>query len=109
VAADSVREDQLQAVLDRLANRDRVRSEATVQSDIRYLLLSGGLGLGEHDLEVELETPVSGGRRIDIEVGFTVLEVKKDLRSTAVVKTPRSNSYYSCCFSVCDRAVAQRG
>jgi SAM-dependent methyltransferase len=78
--------DQLQALLDRLANRDRVRSEATIQSDVRQLLLTGGLGLAEHDLDVELETPVPGRRRIDIEVGFTVIEVKKDLRSTGVVR-----------------------
>jgi hypothetical protein len=72
--------------VNRLANRDRVRSEATVQSDVRQLLLTGGLGLAEHDLEVDLETPVPGHRRIDVEVGFTVIEVKKDLRSTAVVR-----------------------
>jgi SAM-dependent methyltransferase len=81
-----VLEEQLRALLDRLANRDRVRSEATVQADIRQLLLGGGLGLAEHDLEVELETPVPGRRRIDVEVGFTVIEVKKDLRSVSVVK-----------------------
>src|SRR5271166_534415 len=78
--------DQLQALVDRLANRDRVRSEATVQADVRQLLLTGGLGLAEHDLEVNLETPVTGHRRIDVEVGFTVIEVKKDLRSVAVVR-----------------------
>src|SRR5271154_1703875 len=81
--------DQLRALLDRLANRDRVRSEATVQSDVRQLLLTGGLGLAEQDLEVDLETPVSGHRRIDVEVGFTVIEVKKDLRSVAVVNAAR--------------------
>jgi SAM-dependent methyltransferase len=67
-------------------NRDRVHSEATVQSDIRLLLLTGGLGLEDHDLDVELETQVPGRRRIDIEVGFTVIEVKKDLRKAAVVR-----------------------
>jgi len=72
-------------LLDRLADRDRVRSEATVQSDIRQLLLTGGLGLSELDLDVDLETPVPGHRRIDIEVGFTVIEVKKDLRKLSVV------------------------
>lgn len=79
-------DDHLQALVDRLANRDRVRSEATVQADIRQFLLTGGLGLAEHDLEVELETPVPGQRRIDIEVGFTVIEVKKDLRGVATVQ-----------------------
>ena len=67
-------------------NRDRVHSEATVQSDIRLLLLTGGLGLEDHDLDVDLETQVPGRRRIDIEVGYTVIEVKKDLRKAAVVK-----------------------
>lgn len=67
-------------------NRDRVHSEATVQSDIRLLLLAGGLGLEDHDLDVDLETQVPGRRRIDIEVGYTVIEVKKDLRKAAVVK-----------------------
>jgi hypothetical protein len=72
--------------MDRLVNRDRVHSEATVQSDIRLLLLTGGLGLEDHDLDVDLETQVPGRRRIDIEVGFTVIEVKKDLRKAAVVR-----------------------
>jgi SAM-dependent methyltransferase len=83
---ESVLEDQLRALLDRLANRDRVRSEATVQADVRQLLLTSGLGLDEHDLVVELEAPVSGHRRIDVEVGFTVIEVKKDLRSAAIMR-----------------------
>lgn len=83
--AEAETKDPLQNVLERLVNRDRVRSEATVQSDIRMLLLAGGLGLAEHDLDVELETAVPGQRRIDIEVGYTVIEVKKDIRSSAVV------------------------
>lgn len=85
MAKDSALEDSLKSLVDRLANRERVRSEATVQADIRQLLLIGGLGLTEHDLDVDLETPVAGHRRIDVEVGFTVIEVKKDLRSAAVV------------------------
>ncbi|MFG1826566.1 N-6 DNA methylase [Microbispora bryophytorum] len=80
-------ENNLEDLLGRLANRDRVRSEATLQADIRQLLLAGGLGLAEHDLDVELETQVGDRRRIDIEVGFTVIEVKRDLRSATVLKT----------------------
>lgn len=86
VASDSLLENELQALLDRLSKRDRLRSEATLQSDIRHLLLTGGLNLTEHDLDVALETQVGDGRRIDVEVGFTVIEVKKDLSSTAVLK-----------------------
>lgn len=54
-----------------------VRSEATIQSDVRMLLLDPELGLGEDDLEVHLETQVGHHRRIDVEVGATVIEVKK--------------------------------
>lgn len=57
------------------------RSEATIQSDVRMLLLAADLGLDENDLQVDLETPVRGGRRIDVEVGCTVIEVKKSLDS----------------------------
>jgi len=35
-----------------------MHSEATVQADVRQLLLTGGLSLGEHDVPVELETQV---------------------------------------------------
>lgn len=76
--------DEAPQLLRRLADRDRPRSEATVQSDVRQLLLTGGLGLAEQDLDVELETQVGDRRRIDVEVGFTVIEVKRDLRTANV-------------------------
>jgi hypothetical protein len=76
--------DNTTELLNRLVARDRVRSEATVQADVRQFLLTGELGLAEHDLEVELETQLGDRRRIDIEVGQTVIEVKRDLRSEAV-------------------------
>jgi len=78
--------DDLTQLLRRLADRERVRSEATVPADVRQLLLSGGLGLGDHDLDVQLETQVGDRRRIDVEVGFTVIEVKKDLRNASIVR-----------------------
>jgi hypothetical protein len=56
-------------------------AEANVQAHIQTLLLYGGLNLGEDDLvTVELEAQAGGGRRIDIETGLTVIEVKRDLR-----------------------------
>ncbi|MFF4653583.1 N-6 DNA methylase [Streptomyces sp. NPDC001380] len=76
----------MQELLRRLVDRGRIRSEATIQADVRQLLLGGGLNLSDHELNVELETQVGDRRRIDVEVGFTVIEVKKDLRSVAVVK-----------------------
>lgn len=52
-----------------------------MQSDVRLLLLAAGLNLRDGDLQdVNLEAPVGMRRRIDVEVGATVIEVKRDLR-----------------------------
>ena len=69
---------QLRTLAAELADRDAVRTEADVQSDIKALLLLGDLNLD--DPRVRLETPVPGRRRVDIETGLTVIECKKDLR-----------------------------
>jgi hypothetical protein len=75
---------ELGELTQRLARRDG-SAEANLQADLRTLLLYGGLNLGEGDLtEVELEAQVGGGRRIDIEIGLTVIETKRDLRQTNV-------------------------
>ena len=50
-----------------------------MQAEVRQLLLEAPLGLDEDQI-VALEAPVEGRRRIDVEVGYTVIEVKKDLR-----------------------------
>lgn len=82
----TVRSAALVALMDRLILKSGgVRSEATIQSDVRMLLLDPELGLADDDLEVQLEAQVGGGRRIDVEVGCTVIEVKKSLASPAVV------------------------
>lgn len=62
---------------ERLAKAAAGRSEADVQADVRDVLLHGGLDLG--DADVLLESPAPGQRRLDIEAGHTVVEVKKDL------------------------------
>ena len=74
----------LATLVRQLASRS-AGAEANVQADVRTLLLYGGLNLGEDDLvEAELEVQVGGGRRIDIETGLTVIEVKRDLRPAGV-------------------------
>lgn len=77
----------LQALVARLSNRDTPgRTEATVQSDIRLLLIASGLNLSEDDvLDVTLEAPLGDRRRIDVEIGRTVIEVKKSLVSGATL------------------------
>lgn len=64
-----------------LARRDVPRTEAVVQADVRQLLLTAPLGL----TDVMLETPLGDRRRIDVEVGSAVIEVKKDLRQGNVL------------------------
>jgi len=71
----------LQDLIARIATRGPGRSEATLQADIRTLLLAAPLNLTEHGVEaINLESPAGERRRIDIEAGYTVIEVKRDLR-----------------------------
>lgn len=74
-------DEDVSTLVRRLAARSATRSEATIQADVRALLLGADLGLDE----VHLETQVGDGRRIDVEVGFAIVEVKKDLRAPSAV------------------------
>lgn len=71
-------------VLSRLVNRDAPRTEADVQADVRQLFLTAPFQLEEGDLDVNLEAQVGDRRRIDVEAGSTVVEVKRDLRKGRV-------------------------
>lgn len=71
----------LDALARRLATRVSGRTEANVQSDLHALLLAAPLELEEGDLtEIVLEQPAGSKRRIDVEAGLCVFEVKRDLR-----------------------------
>lgn len=72
--------DSHDALWARLAQRGTMgRTEADIQSDVKLLLLAGGLDLADDDLDVRLEAR-SGRGRIDIEIGCAVIETKRDLR-----------------------------
>lgn len=72
---------KLEKLIGQLIIRDPQRAEATLQADIRQLLLTAGLNLKDENLsDVNLEAHVGGGRRIDIEIGATAIEVKRNLR-----------------------------
>jgi hypothetical protein len=61
----------------RIVARQQGRSEATLAVDIRALLWDY-LDQDSDDVrDVSLEAAAGGGGRIDIEVGFTVIEVKR--------------------------------
>jgi SAM-dependent methyltransferase len=64
-------------LVDALTDDVQRTTEANIQSAVRDLLLHGGLDLA-HGEVVNLEATSSGGR-IDVEVGATVFEVKRDL------------------------------
>lgn len=74
----------LNALALRMANRTPSRTEANVQSDLHALLLAAPLELEEDDLNPVLEQQAGGGRRIDVEAGYCVFEVKRDLRKGRV-------------------------
>jgi len=69
----------------RLAARGVARTEADVQADLHLVLTSGSLALDPGDV-VRLEQQVGDGtrRRLDVEVGHCVIEVKKDLRPETI-------------------------
>lgn len=71
-----------ESIVARISHRDPVRAEATLQADIRSFILHAGLDVSDDQmLDVAMESQVGDGtrRRIDIEAGTTVIEVKKDL------------------------------
>ena len=73
-------------LLAQIARRDPSRSEATLQADIRQLVLTAPLSLSAEDVvDADLETPVGVRRRIDIEVGSCLIEVKRDLGAGSVL------------------------
>ena len=69
-----------------LANRGRPgRTEADVQSGLKAFLLVAPLNLDDGELDVRLELQAGGRRRIDVEAGQCVFEVKKDLTAGNVL------------------------
>lgn len=69
----------------RLRSRDNRRTEAEIQADVRQFILDAPFQLEEQDLTfVQLESQLGDRRRIDVEVGATVIEVKRDLRADRV-------------------------
>lgn len=66
----------------RLADRKQGRTEANVQSDLHLLLAVAPLNLDDDQIrdDIVLEAQAGDRRRIDVEIGATVFEVKRDLR-----------------------------
>ena len=77
--------DNLANIIKELSDRNRKKTEADIQAGIRDLLLQAPLDLDDDDLEIKLEAQLGDRRRIDIELGSVVIEVKKDLRKGKVL------------------------
>jgi N-6 DNA Methylase len=69
----------------RLVRRNDKRTEAEIQADVRQFILVAPFELEVSDV-VTLESPLGDRRRIDVEAGSTVIEVKRDLRREKVRK-----------------------
>jgi hypothetical protein len=83
----------LVALLAQLADRQSPRTEAMIQADVRQFLLTAPLNLEIEDLnEMVLESPLADRRRIDIEIGATVIEVKKNLKKGRCFPMPLNSS-----------------
>ena len=67
----------------RLAIRNDKRTEAEIQADVRQFILTAPFELEVADV-ISLESPLGDRRRIDVEAGSTVIEVKRDLRREKV-------------------------
>lgn len=76
----------VQNVVNLIASRTALQTEADIQSNVATLLEHGDLDLTEHDV-VKRESQVGGGtrHRIDVEMGHLVIEVKRDLRPGKVL------------------------
>jgi hypothetical protein len=71
----------LPQLVGRLADRRPGRTEANVQSDLHMLLVVASFELDDADIQdIVLEAPAGQRRRIDVELGQAVFEVKRDLR-----------------------------
>ena len=68
------------------ATRTTTRTEADVQFAIAGFLTTAPLGLSESQVaRTELQTADGSGHRIDIAFGSVLIEVKRDLRTTAAI------------------------
>ncbi len=75
----------MQKLLQRLADRGRLRDAHSVHADVRTILLAGGLHLDEDDLRV---IPGPGGGRsrlIAVDRGHAIIAVERDLLHDTVV------------------------
>jgi SAM-dependent methyltransferase len=80
--------ETIDEIYGRIRIRDLKRSEATLQADIRSFILTAPLNLHEDRVRtVNMEAPLGDGtlRRIDVEAGNAIIEVKRDLTKPTVL------------------------
>ncbi|GAB3271915.1 hypothetical protein [Kineosporia babensis] len=73
-------------VVKRLYARETTRTEADIQADIYTLLTVGGLSLSpDHVARLEVPTKDGTRRRLDVQIGNAVIEVKKNLSKSGTL------------------------
>jgi hypothetical protein len=69
----------------RLASRAAGRTEADLQADVYLLLTTGDLALDPAQVaRLEVQTGDGTRRRLDVEIGHAVIEVKRNLRASGI-------------------------
>jgi SAM-dependent methyltransferase len=71
--------DRLRSILATIVDQRPPRSEAVLKGDIRELLLTDDFGLAEHHLRLVPMESATSGPSIDIEIGYTAIQVQKSL------------------------------
>lgn len=81
--------NSLMEIIQRLAKRSSANTESMIQADVRDFLLTSGLNISAEDISfpVVLESQLGdgSGKRIDIELGSLVIEVKKNISRESVL------------------------
>lgn len=74
-----------QAHLRKLADRDHPRNEAAIRSNLVQFLLLSNLGIREQDISAQTDSGVYDLRRLHIEAGSVIIDVRSDLRRSGIV------------------------
>lgn len=77
--------DSLRPLLAAITDKRRAHNASTLRAAVRDLLLAADLGLTSQDVEMVDLDPPFGGRYIDIEVGYTVIQVKSKIGDERVI------------------------
>jgi hypothetical protein len=74
------------SLLRNLVDRDRPRTETAIRSDLARFILASNLGIYENDIGAKIGDGVYDLRRLDIETGSMIIDVRSDLRQSGIAR-----------------------